>query len=112
LTDWVRENSDFAKGCATRVIPLDVLYLFFLGGFLAIASTTLAASVRWPIALSCIPAWIWLPVVYIVCDFAEDALIFTMLRWPSTIQGVAVDVLAFLRATKITTVALSLVQVL
>src|ERR1700752_3923997 len=24
LTDWVRENSDFAKGCATRVIPLGV----------------------------------------------------------------------------------------
>jgi hypothetical protein len=114
LTAWVRENSDFAKGYATRVVPLDVLYLFFLGGFLAIASTTLVVSVRWPIALSALPAWIWwlLPVVYIVCDFAEDAVIFTMLRWPSTIQGGSVDVLAFLRATKITTVTLSLVQVL
>ncbi|WP_027553351.1 hypothetical protein [Bradyrhizobium sp. Cp5.3] len=114
LTDWISKNGDFAKGYATRVIPLDVLYLLFLGGFLAVASTTLVGSVRWPIPLSGFPTWIWwlLPVVYIVCDFAEDAVIFTMLRWPSTIQGGTMDGLAILRATKIVTVTLSMVQVL
>jgi hypothetical protein len=114
LVDWVRDNSNFAKGYATRIIPLDALYLLCLGGFLAIASTTLVGLIRWPLAISGIPVWIWwlLPVVYVLCDFAEDATILMMLRWPSSIQGVTVDVLACLRATKIASVALSIVQVL
>lgn len=114
LINWARENSDFAKGYATRVIPLDMLYLFFLGGFLAIASTTLVGFIRWPMVLSGFPTWIWLllPVAYIVSDFVEDGLIFIMLRWQSTIDGTTVDVLAFARLTKIITVTSSIVQVL
>jgi len=114
LIHWIRDNSDFAKGYATRVIPLDMLYLFFLGGFLAIASTTLAGFIRWPMALSDFPAWIWclLPIIYIVSDFAEDELILTMLRSPSAIDAMTADVLAFVRQTKIVTLTLSIVQVL
>jgi hypothetical protein len=114
LISWVRENSDFANGYAKSVIPIDMLYLLFLGGFLAFASTTLVAFVRWPITLSAVPIWIWLllPVFYIVSDFVEDGLIFIMLRWPSTIDGTTVNVLAFVRQTKIVTVTLSIVQVL
>jgi hypothetical protein len=64
--------------------------------------------------LSGFPAWVWwlLPVVYIICDFAKDTLIFTMLRWPSTIQEQALDALTYLRAIKIGTVTLSMAQVL
>jgi hypothetical protein len=99
---------------ATRIIPLDILFLFSLGAFLAIASAMLADTVRWPIALSSFPAWVWwlLPVVYIICDFAEDTVIFTMFRWPSTIREQALDALAHLRAFKIGTVTLSMAQVL
>jgi len=53
-----------------------------------------------------------LPVFYIVSDFVEDGLIFIMLRWPSTIDGTTLNVLAFVRQTKIVTVTLSIVQVL
>jgi hypothetical protein len=85
-----------------------------LGGFLAIASTTLVGLIRWPIALSGIPVWIWwlVPIVYVMSDFSEDAIIFAMLRWPSSIQGVALDILACVRATKIASVTLSIIQVL
>jgi hypothetical protein len=114
LSHWISENSNSATGYATRVIPLDILYLFFLGGFLAIASTTLVGLIRWPIALSTFPVWIWwlLPIVYVISDFMEDAIIFTMLRWPSRIQGVALGSLAYVRAAKIASVTLSIIQAL
>jgi hypothetical protein len=114
LISWVGENNGFARGYATRVIPLDILYLFFLGSFLAIASTTLAPLIRWPFVLSGFPAWVWwlLPASYVASDFTEDILIFVLLRWPATIQGATMDVLAFVRGAKILTVTLSIVQVL
>ena len=114
LAEWFKGHGDFADGYATRIIPLDILYLFSLGAFLAIASAMLADAVRWPIALSGFPAWVWwlLPVVYIIYDFAEDILVFTMLRWPSTIQERALDALTYLRAIKTGTVTLSMAQVL
>ena len=102
LAEWFKGHGDFADGYATRIIPLDILYLFSLGAFLAIASAMLADAVRWPIALSGFPSWVWwlLPVVYIICDFAEDTLIVTMLRWRPTIQEQALDALTYLRAIK------------
>jgi hypothetical protein len=114
LTQWIKENSRFATGYATQVIPLDFLYLFCLGGFLAIASTILVDLIRWPVALASIPVWIWclLPVVYVVSDFAEDTIIFIVLRWPSGIQGVTVDILTCLRGAKILSLELSMGQVL
>ncbi len=38
LAEWFKEHGDFADGYTTRIIPLDTLYLFSLGAFLAIAS--------------------------------------------------------------------------
>jgi hypothetical protein len=104
----------FAQGYATRLILLDIFYLFFLGGFLAFASTTLTVMVRWPMALSNIPVWIWflLPVVYIFADFAEDSLIFILLRWLATIQDKSMNVLGVLTAIKIKAITLSILQVL
>jgi hypothetical protein len=97
-----------------HVIPLDMLYLFCLGGFLAVASMTLPGLIRWPVALSGFPFSLWwlLPFVYIVFDLAEDGLIFVLLHWPSTISDRAMDVLSLLRAIKTRAVTLSIVQVL
>jgi hypothetical protein len=114
LTEWVQAQGRLANGYATRVIPLDILYLVFLGTFLGIASTTLAGMIRWPAVFPHGPAGIFwlLPALYIFCDFAEDSLIFTMLNWPSTIRSVAFAALTVLRSVKIAAVALGLVQAL
>src|SRR5262245_38180570 len=48
LSVWAAERKEFASGYATRVIPLDMLYLFVLGSFLAIASAKLADMSAWP----------------------------------------------------------------
>jgi hypothetical protein len=114
LTEWVADRKELARGYATRVIPLDMLYLFILGGFLGIASMTLAGMTAWPRAMAGIPAWVWwtLPVLYIVCDFAEDTLIFTLLTWPSTISSFALEALAAARSIKIGSVSIAIGQVL
>lgn len=114
LAKWVRENSESANGYATRVIPLDLVYLALLGGFLAIASMTLAGFVRWPKELLALPALVWLllPVVYVASDVVEDGLIFMMLHWPFTIDDLTVNTLAFVRTSKIVTVTFSIIQVL
>jgi hypothetical protein len=43
LSSWIQaKGGRLAQGYATRVIPLDLLYLLLLGCFLGVASTTLA----------------------------------------------------------------------
>jgi len=90
----VAERREFASGYATRVIPLDMLYLFVLGSFLGIAGAKLADMNAPP--MTRIPVWVWwaLPVVYIMCDFAEDTLILILLTWPSTVDSLACAALA------------------
>ena len=114
LTDWVQTQGRLAKGYTTRVVPLDILYLVFLGTFLGIASTTLAGMTQWPPILSHVRTWVFwlLPALYIFCDLAEDSLILTMLNWPSTIRSVAFAALTTLRSLKIASVSLGFVQVL
>jgi hypothetical protein len=114
LTEWVATRKEFANGYATRVIPLDMLYLFVLGGFLGVASATLAGLVSWPRAIADMPDWVrWaLPVLYIVCDFAEDTLIFVLLTWPSTISASALAAIAVSRSIKIGSVSIAIIQVL
>jgi hypothetical protein len=113
LTNWVRNHVDPAKGYVARVIPLDILYLVFLGTFLGLASTTLAGTIRWPSVLEAVPTLIWwvLPALYIVSDFVEDSMIFTMLNWPSNIQDLF-NTLGNVRAVKIWSVGLGMAQVL
>jgi len=114
LSDWVRDENQLARGYATRVIPLDILYLIFLGTFLGFASTTLAGLIDWPRSIAGLPSWVWwmLPSLYLFSDFAEDSFIFTMLNWPSTIQGIVFDTLTCLRSIKIWSVTLAFAQVL
>ena len=100
------------KGYAMRVIPLDILYLIFLGTFLGVASTSLAGVIRWPSAIAGLPVGIWwmLPAIYMFCDLAEDTMIYSMLTWPSAIND-WFGTLTHVRAWKIRTVTLGMVQV-
>ena len=67
LTKWTgMKGGRLAQGYATRVIPLDLLYLLLLGAFLGFASTTLAGIIQWPASLSSLPisAFWLLPALY------------------------------------------------
>jgi len=99
---------------ARRIILLDVAYLLCLGVFIGIASTTLTGLTEWPATFLRIPVWaFWLsPALYIVCDFAEDTLIFSMLNWPSTIRSMAFTALTAFLIIQIASVTLGLAQVL
>jgi hypothetical protein len=113
LAEWIQGKTASAAGYATRVIPLDVLYLIFLGLFLGFASSALAEMIRWPGPLATVSTWIWwlLPAVYIFCDFVEDSMIFSMLTWPSTIESLF-NYLAPVRFVKICSVSLGMAQVI
>jgi hypothetical protein len=81
LTTWTQtKGGQLARGYATRVIPLDLIYLLLLGAFLGFASTTLAGIIQWPASLSNLPiSGFWLlPAFYILFDFAEDLVILVL----------------------------------
>jgi hypothetical protein len=116
LRAWVTQEATakHAKGYARRVMPLDMLYLVFLGLFLGLAAVLMAGFVKWPPNFHTVPLWFWwiAPVVYIACDFCEDSLIIGLLTWPSGITDTSLDVLSCLKWTKIGSVSLAMVQVL
>jgi hypothetical protein len=113
LIQWVAERRESANGYAMRVIPLDMFYLLFLGGFLAMASAALAGSVILPRAVAGMSVWVWwaLPIVYMLSDFSEDTLIFMTLTWPSTISSPVLAFLAVSRSVKIGSISLAIIQV-
>jgi hypothetical protein len=116
LRAWVTsgETKGFAQTYAWRVIPIDLLYLCALGGFLALAAHTLATTEIAPgNVLARIPVmwWLVLPALYVVTDLLEDSLIFTLLTNPASISNFLVGVLSALTATKIAAVALALAQI-
>lgn len=113
LTKWTgMKGGRLAQGYATRVIPLDLLYLLFLGAFLGFASTTLAGIIQWPASLSSLPisAFWLLPALYILFDFAEDISILVLLNWPSTIEKIFWVLTAF-RTAKLLAVFVGFAQV-
>jgi hypothetical protein len=112
LTGWTQTKSGLAQGYATRVIPLDLLYLLLLGAFLGFASTTLAGLIQWPGKLSNLPiSGFWLlPALYILFDFAEDLVILVLLNWPSAIDRMF-RVLTVCRTAKLAAVFAGFVQV-
>jgi hypothetical protein len=114
LSKWVVGRRDRASGYSWRVIPLDIAYLLALGIFLGIASAVLAGMIAWPGVFPRLPTWLWwvLPVIYIVCDFAEDMFVIGLLNWPSIISASSLAVLAMFRSIKIGSVAFAIFQVL
>lgn len=116
LKAWVTREPTLghAKGYARLIMPMDMLYLVFLGLFLGLAAVHIAGLVKWPLNYGTIPLWFWwiAPAVYIVCDFSEDSLIVVLLSWPFSITGASLDVLSCLKWTKIVSVSLAMAQVL
>jgi hypothetical protein len=106
------KGGQLAQGYATRVIPLDLIYLLLLGALLGFASTTLAGIIQWPASLSNLPiSGLWLlPALYIFFDFAEDLVIFVLLNWPSAIDRMF-RVLTVCRTAKLAAVFAAFVQV-
>ena len=91
LTSWVRGHGELAQGYASKVIPIDMVYLFFLGGYLGYASMMLAETIHCPTFLAKVAMWaVWCcPVAYIISDLAEDTLIAFLLGKPARIEGPA-----------------------
>lgn len=115
LRAWATASgtSAYARAYARRVIPIDLCYIVALGGFLALAAHTLAISGIVPgNALGKVPIAVWLalPALYALTDLFEDLLIFALLTWPAVITDASVDLLAVLRAIKIGSSALALLQ--
>ena len=113
LMNWTQvKGGSLAHGYATRVIPLDLLYLLLLGGFLGVASATLAGMIQWPANLSRLPisAFWLLPALYIFFDFAEDISILVLLNWPPTIERMF-GVLTVFRAGELAAVLAAFAQV-
>jgi hypothetical protein len=115
LRAWVtsRDTKGYASAYAWRVMPLDLIYLVVLGGFLALGAYTLAAGIAWPPLLAKLPLGIWLifPVVYMITDLIEDSLIFLMMTRPSSISELTVQELTVLRNTKIFSNAMAITQI-
>jgi hypothetical protein len=116
LHAWVtsKDTAGYARAYATRVMPLDFIYLFVLGGFLALGARTLASTVAWPPSMAAwLPLWVWLifPLAYTIADFLEDSLIVLLMNRPDSITSFTVHVLTLLRNTKIAGNALAITQI-
>ena len=97
LRSWVTSHADQARIFASRVMPLDILYLLALGGFLALGAHTLASQTSWATPrLWAIPA-----IVYLVADATEDALIILFMTVPDSIGEHTLGALIFFRTVKI-----------
>ena len=112
LRNWVTSHPNFAAAYAWRVMPLDLIFLAALGGFLAVGVHTLAA-LGVPLPLSRLPLWGWLifPVAYIVTDLAEDILIIVLMTTPAAIGEATVTTLAALRNLKIGSSVVAIAQI-
>jgi hypothetical protein len=78
IQDWVVQHPDAARHYAFPVlIPLDLLFMLFLGGFLGLGSVLTANTIGWlkPFALLLTIA----PAVYVVVDLAENILLARLL---------------------------------
>jgi hypothetical protein len=115
LRAWVTsaDTTGYASAYAWRVMPLDLIYLAVLGGFLALGAYTLASGVAWPPLSAKLPLWVWLifPVAYMIPDLIEDSLIFLMMTRPSSISELTVQALTVLRDTKIFSNAMAITQI-
>jgi hypothetical protein len=115
LRHWVvsSDTAAYANAYAWCVMPLDFIYLAVLGGFLALGAHALASTITWPPPLTKLPLRVWLifPIAYAVADFIEDCLILLLMTHPSTISNFTVDLLTFLRSTKIGTNAIAIIQI-
>jgi hypothetical protein len=109
----VADHPVSAAQYARYVMPMDILYLLALGSFPGLASTWLAADMRWPASFAGIPIWIWLwllPALYMVADIIEDSMIAMLMTSPRLIEPVTVRALTRIKGFKISSVGAAMLQ--
>lgn len=83
LEAWLRlpANGPFLRPYAYLIMPLDLIYVCFVGGFLVCGALWLSAALTWPEPLSdlCSVSVCVLPAIYILSDVVEDLLIMRIL---------------------------------
>lgn len=102
-------KTDAARGYVIPVLfPLDLIFMFALGGFIALGSLTLAGSTSMP------RPWYWLlliaPALYAITDLVEDSMLARFLTWPDTIGENGVRLLQTLTWIKKKAVIFGLAQ--
>lgn len=80
LEEWLRspKNGPWRRPYAYLIMPLDVVYIFLVGGFFVSGSLWLVSALTWPQPAEWWPFCILvciLPAAYVVSDLVEDALI-------------------------------------
>lgn len=116
LSLWLRDSStaQYARAYRFFVIPLDLVYLALLGGFLATGSLWCAEALAWPKALE---SWQWylIPIpalLYVVADTVEDALIFVVLASSTTVSSGLFSAMRFATAAKLIFVSVAIFETL
>jgi hypothetical protein len=101
-------NRASARGYASQIIPLDILFLLSLGFFSGLASMALANH----IGLSSLQRSLLLifPVLYTASDFIEDLLIRNILVSPSSSAG-NFNFMRWMTSAKMKTAGLCFLQV-
>ncbi|MGC2779942.1 MAG: hypothetical protein WA418_30310 [Bradyrhizobium sp.] len=83
LEVWLRlpANGLFLRPYAYLIMPLDLIYACFVGGFLVCGALWLSAALTWPEPLSYFRSVLVcvLPAIYILSDVVEDMLIMRIL---------------------------------
>lgn len=116
LSLWIRDNTtaQWSRPYRNCVIPLDVVYLLLLGGFLAAGALSCAEVIASPRALE---PWqrivvVALPVLYMAADFIEDILIFVLLGGSNLVNESAFSAMRVATKAKLILVSASLLEVL
>ncbi len=107
LAAWARENPASARGYARPVlIPLDVVFILCLAGFLGYGAIAGAELLRWP------NAWVFAlaPLAFALCDLAEDLLLSALLLSPERITERSVAVVKTFTKAKFATCGVALLQ--
>jgi hypothetical protein len=109
LRAFVTSSPTEARGYAFPVLfPLDLFFMVFLGGFLALASVEAAASmgsvrrVAWIFAVG--------PALYVAADLIEDVLLARMLLWSAAISQDAVSLARSMTMAKFLTSGYAILQ--
>ena len=109
LRDWSEKNSSNARHYVMPVLfPLDLMFMFALGAFLACGSITCAQSI------TLLRNWAWLfailPGLYVAADLLEDCLLARLLLAPANITDGAVAFAKTVTAVKIKTAGIAITQ--
>jgi hypothetical protein len=109
LKQFVTGSARDARGYAFPVLfPLDLLFMVFLGGFLAFASVGAAESIE------CLRKLAWLfaigPAFYVAADLVEDTLLARMLLSADAVSQNAIDLVRKMTAAKFVTCTYAILQ--